>query len=333
MVSSLIFWLIVFVVSLAVLVKGADWLIESAEKIGLALGLSPFIAGVLIVGMGTSFPELVSSLFATFRGITDVVVANAVGSNIANILLIVGLSAVVGRRLVVSKNLIDLDLPLLAISTVLMLGVVFDGKVTLGESILLLLAYGIYLLYTILHKDDAGGEFIEILPSRKTRRELALISKKKNGANPKILMKDVLFLLTGVLGLVLGAKYLIDSLINLSEILNIGTGVIAITAVALGTSLPELLVSVKAAWQKKSEIALGNIFGSNVFNALVVVGIPGLFKVLDVDSQTLLIGVPTMALVTLLFVISGVSKRIHLWEGAFYLCVYILFLGKLFNWF
>jgi len=115
--------------------------------------------------------------------------------------------------------------------------------------------------------------------------------------------------------------------------LNIATGVIAITAVAVGTSLPELLVSAKAALQKKSEIALGNIFGSNVFNALVVIGLPGLFHVLPVDDQTFTIGVPTMALATLLFVISGISRRIHIWEGAFYLSVYVLFIAKLFNWF
>ena len=115
--------------------------------------------------------------------------------------------------------------------------------------------------------------------------------------------------------------------------LNIATGVIAITAVAVGTSLPELLVSAKAALQEKSEIALGNIFGSNVFNVLVVIGLPGLFRVLPVDSQTFTIGVPTMALATLLFVISGISRRIHMWEGAFYLSVYVLFIAKLFNWF
>ena len=120
---------------------------------------------------------------------------------------------------------------------------------------------------------------------------------------------------------------------NLSAILNIATGVIAITAVAVGTSLPELLVSAKAALQKKSEIALGNIFGSNVFNALVVIGLPGLFRILPVDNQTFTIGVPTMALATLLFVISGISRRIHMWEGAFYLSVYVLFIAKLFNWF
>ncbi|MDP2668661.1 MAG: calcium/sodium antiporter [bacterium] len=329
-----IFWVIVFIISLAVLVKGADWLITSAEKIGLALGLSPFIVGVTIVGVGTSFPELISSFVAVFKGVPDVVAANAIGSNIANILLIVGVSAVIGRRLIVTKSLIDLDLPLLAISTVLLLGIVWDKQITFGESILMLVTYGIYLLYTVLHKDtEDTSEVAELLPSRQERRKHITAHKKEGFIRPKLVAKDFILLVVGILGLVFGAKYLIDALVNLSAMLNIATGVIAITAVAVGTSLPELLVSVKAALQKKSEIALGNIFGSNVFNALVVMGLPGLFRVLPVDNQIFTIGVPTMALATLLFVISGISRRIHMWEGAFYLSVYVLFIAKLFNWF
>jgi cation:H+ antiporter len=333
-ISMLTFWIVVFVVSLAVLVKGADWLIESAEKIGLAAGLSPFIVGVTIVGIGTSFPELISSLAATFKGVTDVVTANAVGSNIANILLIVGLSAIIGRRLIVTKSLIDLDLPLLAIGTVLLLGIVWDRQITFGESILMLATYLVYLLYTVLHKEtEDTKEIAEVLPSRQERRKSISTHEKGTIARPKIVAKDFFMLAIGIVGLIFGAKYLIDALVNLSNMLNVATGVIAITAVAVGTSLPELLVSVKAALQKKSEIALGNIFGSNVFNALVVIGFPGLFKMLSVDSQTFTIGVPTMALATLLFVISGISRRIHMWEGAFYLSVYVLFIAKLFNWF
>ena len=330
----IIFWIIVFIVSLGVLVKGADWLITSAEKIGLSLGLSPFIVGVTIVGVGTSFPELISSFVAVFKGVPDVVAANAIGSSIANILLIVGISAVIGKRLIVTKSLIDLDLPLLAISTVLLLGVVWDKQITFGESLLMLVTYGIYLLYTVLHKDtEDTGEIAEFLPSRQERRKHIAAHNKEEFTRPTLVAKDFILLIVGILGLVFGAKYLIDALVNLSAMLNIATGVIAITAVAVGTSLPELLVSTKAALQKKSEIALGNIFGSNVFNVLVVIGLPGLFRVLPVDSQTFTIGVPTMALATLLFVISGISRRIHMWEGAFYLSVYVLFIAKLFNWF
>lgn len=308
-----VFWLVVFIVALIVLVKGADWLIESAEKIGLAFGLSSFIVGVTIVGVGTSFPELISSLAAVLSGVSDVVAANVVGSNIANILLIVGISAIVGKKLVVTKDLIDLDIPLLAISTALFLGVLWDAQITLGESILLLLTYVIYFLYTLFSGEDEDK-------NTKTKR-------------PKVQTKDYIMLIIGLTSLVFGAKYLIDALVKLSEIFDIATGVIAITAVAVGTSLPELLVSVKAALKGKSEVALGNIFGSNIFNALAVVGIPGLFGSLQVDNQTFSIGLPVMAVTTLLFVISGISKKIYIWEGIFFVSIYILFVAKLFNWF
>jgi cation:H+ antiporter len=328
----LIAWIVVFIVSLAVMIKGADWFLESSEKIGIAIGLSPFIIGVLIVGLGTSFPELISSVIAVFRDATEIVTANAIGSNITNILLVVGLSAVIGRKIVVGKSLIDLDLPLLAIGTVIFIGVAWDGSVNFFESLLLVITYSIYLLYTLTHKDDQPEEMTAALPSRKDRRNF-ILPEKITGPKPKIGGKEAFYLVIGIAGLVLGARYLVEAVINLSGILNIATGIIAITAVAIGTSLPELLVSVKAAMKKKSEIALGNIFGSNVFNLLIVVGVPGLFKTLNLDLPTLTIGLPTLALVTLIFIISGISRRIHIWEGAFYLSLYVLFLAKLFNLF
>jgi len=332
---SLIFWIIIFVISLALLVKGSDWLVESAERIGLAFGLSPFIVGVTIVSIGTSFPELVSSLAATLKGLSDVAPANAIGSNISNILLIVGVSAILGRRLAVTKSLIDLDLPLLAIGTVLLLGVVADREVSLGESILLLITYFIYLSYTIFYKEDdqETKEIVEVLPSRKERRKSVSAFKKEKTEKPKARLKDFWFLILGILALLIGAKYLVESLVNLSSLLKVATGLIAITAVSVGTSLPELFVSASAALKRKSEVALGNIFGSNVFNALVVIGFPGLFHRLILDPQTYKVGLPVMALATFLFVISGISRRIHIWEGAFYLSLYVLFIAKLFNLF
>ena len=308
----IIFWIVVFIVSLLVLVKGADWLLESSEKIGLAAGLSPFVVGVVIVGLGTSFPELMSSIAAVVKGVPEIVVANAIGSNIANILLVIGFSALFARRLSVTKNLIDVEIPLLAISAVLFLGVAFDGQVTFIEALILFVTYQIYLLYTIFHKDGTEAP--------KSKR-------------PKVTMKDIGILIIGIAGLVLGAKYMVDAVVELSSLLGIATGAIALAAVALGTSLPELLVSIKAAKKGNAEVALGNIFGSNAFNLLMVVGIPGLFAALPLDDKTLMLGLPVLVVSTGLFVISGISKRIHLWEGAMYLMVYVLFIGKLFNLF
>lgn len=310
---AVIFWIVVFAVSLYVLVKGADWFLDSSERIGLKLGLSPFIVGVLIVGIGTSLPELVSSLTAVFKGVTEVVVANAVGSNIANILLVVGTTAVVAGRLVVNKDLIDLELPILAVSTMLFLGVVYDGHITFAESIFLVLAYLIYMMYTLIGEEGRDS----------------ILSKIE--VKPEVRKKDYLLIVVGPIFLVIGAQYLIESVIMLSQLLDIATGVISITAIAIGTSLPELLVSLRAAKLGKSDVAIGNIFGSNAFNALMVVGIPGMFTDLVLDDKTLYIGVPVVALVTLIFIITGISKRIYKWEGMLFLLFYLFFILKLFS--
>lgn len=324
---EIVFWTIVFIVSLAVLIKGADWFVEGSEKIGIAFKISPFIIGVTIVAVGTSFPELVTSIFAVLKGATEIVAANAIGSNISNVLLIIGLSAIVSRTLTVRRSLIDLDAPLLAAATIIFIFIAWDGSVVLWEGILLIAAFIIYLLYTIFHRaeegENASKKVVEVLPSRVERRQAEVRKKEKLG------FKVFLFLVLGAVMLAFGANYVIESVIKISDILKISASFIAITAVAVGTSLPELVVSVRAAAKKKHEIALGNIFGSNVFNILFVVGLPSLFGTLSVDKLTLFVGLPFLAVSTLLFIISGISKKIHPWEGLMYILIYILFVIKL----
>jgi len=335
----LIFWILIFILSLVLLVKSADWFVESSEKIGLALKISPFIIGVTIVSIGTSFPELASSIAAVLKGASEIVAANVIGSNIANILLVVGLSAVAARTLLVKRSLIDLDAPFLAAATGLFIFIVWDGKIVFGEGILLLLAFMVYFLYTIFQRREEiitpelmevlpGGMEIKVLPSRAERRRKEIKEK-----STKLNFKVFLFLILGIIGLIIGANYTIESVLKISEFLKIPTALIAITAIAVGTSLPELVVSVRAAIKKKYEIALGNIFGSNVFNVLIVAGIPALIKPLAIDSLTFLVGLPFLVIATLLFIISGISRRIHIWEGAMYLLIYILFIVKLLNLF
>lgn len=305
-------WITIFIASLVLLVKSSDWLLESSERIGLSVGASPFVVGVTIVAFGTSFPELVSSLVAVYQGFPEIVTANAVGSNIANILLVVGFSAIIGKRLTVTKNLIDLDLPLLALTTAIFSFLAWDGVIVLAESIFLLFTYIIYVVYSIITKDGDTEPLSE---------------------RPKIGTRDFILLVIGTIGLAIGAKYLIDSIVTLSAIFDISPAIISVTAVAFGTSLPELLVSSKAALQGKSEVALGNIFGSNVFNVLVVIGLPGLFGTLLFGEKTLSIAMPMLILSTSLFIISGISKRIHIQEGIMYLLLYFLFAAKLFELF
>jgi len=327
----MLFWIIVFILSLAVLVKSADWFVNSAEKIGLAFKISPFIIGVTVVALGTSFPELITSLFAVFRGATEIVVAGALGSNIANILLIIGFSAIVAKTLIVKRSLIDLDAPLLAITTVIFVFIMWDRKIVAWEGILLLCAFVIYLLYTIFSrnkKKELEEDVIETLPSRIERRRETK-TKEQIISCPKLNSRVFFFLILGMVGLAVGAYFTIESVINLGNLLGVYYSLIAIVAVAIGTSLPELVVSVKAALAKKYEIALGNVFGSNIFNILLIVGIPSLIQPLVVDNLTFTIGLPFLVVATLLFIISGISRKIHIWEGMMYILLYLLFIFKL----
>jgi len=328
-----IFWIFVFVLSVALLVKSADLFTENAERIGLALKISPFIVGVTIVAIGTSLPELASSLAAVFKGKNEIVVANVIGSNIFNMLFIVGFSAVVARRLTIRRSLIDLDAPLLACSTILFLFTSLDKKIVLGEGIFLFFGFLVYLLYTIYQKreleEDETGEIFEVLPSRIEKKEKEVKIETEKAKEQKLDFKVFFFLILGILGLVFASDYAIESLTKISKILGIPASLIAIIGLAGGTSLPELVVSVRAAAQKKYEISLGNIFGSNVFNILTITSISSFFSHLTIDQLTFSVGFPFLLVATFLFIISGISRRIHVWEGAMYLLIYFLFFVKL----
>ncbi|MAF79598.1 hypothetical protein CL629_00785 [bacterium] len=325
MIGTFIFWIVVFIAAFYVLLRGSDYLIENAEAIGINFGLSPFIIGVLIIGIGTSIPELAASFVAIFSGATEIVTANAVGSNIANILIVLGITAVITHNIQVEKNLIYLDLPLLLITTILFIGVVIGKEmlangteefiINRGEAIFLIAVYLIYAAYSLFYQDS----YIEKIKSLLDR--------------PQVDWRNWALLFGGVFGVVIGAKLVVDATLALSGMLNIGVGIISIVAIALGTSLPELSVSLKAARAGKPELAIGNIFGSSVFNILMLVGLPGIFTTLIIEESVVFIGIPVLLAATLIFVISGISNKVHRWDGAMYIMLYILFLAKLFGLF
>jgi cation:H+ antiporter len=305
-------WVCIFVVALYALLKGADLFLVGAEAIGKGLGFSPFAIGMIIVGLGTSLPELFSSLVAVFTGQTEFVIGNAVGSNIANILLVVGISAFIAKTLTAKKNLIELDLPLLLISTSIFIFVAYDGSVTFAESLFLLACFIVYLFFMIREPKEFPDDQKSTVPY---------------GRWPTV--KDTFIIFVGLALLLLGATYLIESVTKLSLIVGLSTAALAATVVAFGTSLPELAVSLKAIRSGKSDVALGNIFGSNIFNLLVVVGVPGLFGTIMVSSDMITTGLPVLAAVTVLFIVSSASRRVYVWEGAMYVLFYVLFVGKI----
>ena len=299
-----ILYFILFAVSLVALVKSSDSLIDTAKSISLYYKLPAFVIGILIVGVGTSLPELASSIFAVFSGAPEIVLANVIGSNLANILLIVGLTAIVAKNIKVHKELIDLDIPMLAVSTALFWIIVQDGVVTQMEAGFLLAGLLYYFTYLLSSKR------IKVIDG-----EIKAINIKTEFAKTLLLSFVI----------AVSAKYLIFSTVKLSSIFGVGADTVALLAVALGTSLPELFVSISAVKKGQSEMALGNIFGSNAFNMLAVAGAPALFATLPASGETLSFALPLMLVATALFAVSGISRKIHSFEGVFYLIIYAYF--------
>ncbi len=317
---DLFLWIGVFVVSLLVLIKASDYFTGSAEKIGIFFGLPAFIVGVTIVSIGTSLPELVSSIFAVFKGSSEIVAGNVIGSNIANIFLVLGVAAIIGRKLKISYELSRVDLPLFVGSSFLLAVTVWDGVFTLAEGLLCIAALIVYLLYTInVEKTHEDKEIKKEMKGELRKKRFEWITL-------------VVLVLSGFF-IYAGAKYTIDAVIKLSGMLNIGAEIIAVSAVALGTSLPELMVTISAARKGKPEIAVGNVLGSNIFNSFAVMGIPAFFGALIVPSSILMFSLPVMIIATLLFFFVTVEKEVTKWEGWMLIIFYVFFIGKLFGLF
>ena len=312
---DLFIWIAVFFVSLLVLIKSSDYFTDSAEKIGIFFGLPAFIAGVTIVAVGTSLPELISSIFAVLRNSSEIVVGNVIGSNITNIFLILGIIAILSKKLKIAYELIHVDLPLLVGSAFLLAITIWDGIFSLGEAFLCIAGFLIYLNYT--------------LNSEKRHKDKEIKKEMKGLKIEKLGFKVWAILVISAFFIFLGAKYTIESVIELSGILNVGKEIIALTAVALGTSLPELAVSVVAARKGKPEIAVGNILGSNIFNTFAVMGIPALFGTLIIPNNMLIFALPIMIIATLLFFFITQEKEITRWEGWLLVLFYVFFVGKI----
>lgn len=309
---QLMVWVIVFILSIVILLQGADYFLNASEKLGLVLKLSPFLIGVTIIAIGTTLPELSTSFIAAWEGETSIAAATAIGSCIANILLILGVASLIAGTLSVERSLIELDLPLLSLATALVVIVALDRQIVRGEGIILLIAYLIYIFYTLQNRQD-GLEFWR--------------------KNEKFKISYLFILIFGISAIFLGAKFTVTSMVRIANLMGINSAIIAITALAMGTSLPELAVVVKAVRRKNYEVAIGNILGANIVNSLLVIGLPAIFFKLRISEDIFKIGLPFLIGVTLLYIISGISKKVYKWEGAIYLLIYILFLGKLFKLF
>lgn len=307
---DILLWVGVFVLSLAALVKASDWFVMGAEQIGKALGVSPFIIGVTIVAMGTSLPELASSIAAVYFNNSEIVVGNAIGSNITNILLVLGLVAVVGKKFEIKHDIMNVDIPLLIASSLLVWFVLYDLHISIFEALILLAALVIFLVYNITQSE----------PTTENEEDRESIS-----------WKTYLIVLGSGILIYFSATYTVQAISELSALLGINTEIIALSLVAFGTSLPEVIVSISATRKGNPEIALGNILGSNIFNSFAVIGIPTFFGEIIIPESILSFSLPMMLGVTLLFGIMCISRRISQWEGYMLLLFYVLFLSGLFK--
>lgn len=299
--------ILISIVSLTVLLIASDRFIDSAEKIGLSLGISPFIVGVTIVAFGTSLPELATSIASVYRGASEFVVGNVIGSNITNILLVLGLTVMVGKEIKLDFDIWKIDMPLLIGSAVLMYFTLLDQHLSLVECFIYLAA-----LVAFLTNSVAGNE-------------------QENEESKKIRLKDVFTLLLGGVFVFLGAKYTIYGIVDFSERVGIGAEIISLSFVALGTSLPEVAVSMSAAKKGKHAIAVGNVLGSNIFNTYAVMAIPSFFGELVIPDSIMGMSLPLMLCVTLIFGAMTFSKKITFWEGVLLLLFYVFFLSELFK--
>ncbi len=293
-----------FVASIAVLLKASDWFVDAAERIGLSWGISPFIIGVTIVAFGTSLPELASSISAVAANESAIVAGNVIGSNIANILLVLGLTAVFAKKVSISGNIMEVDMPLLLGSSFFLWFALYDANFTLFEAAIFLVALIFFLISSFSAEKDEDSQ--------------------RHKASPR----DYIILLIGGILVKFGADYTIEAIQKLSQIAGIDPDLIAVTAVAIATSLPEIIVSIGAARKGKPDIAVGNVLGSNLFNTYAVMAIPSFFGTLEITPTILGYMLPFMVAMTVLFAIICITNRISRWEGTMLLLFYVLFMYK-----
>ena len=304
---------------LALLGLGGDLLVRGAVGIAEVLKVSPLFTGLVLVGFGTSMPELVTSLTAALQGSPGIAIGNVVGSNIANILLILGLTATI-LPIPADPRSFRRDAPMLAVATVVCLVVVETGHIGRFSGVVFLVLLSSYLVYTYRTEN-------------KRPDASALIHEQQGkllepGARPAII--SVLLALVGLVGIVGGARLLVTSSVEIAGVLGISDSVIGLTVVAVGTSLPELATSVVAALKRQTDIALGNIIGSNIFNILGILGATVLVQPIRIPQDVVTFDAWVLLGVTgLLLYYALTDARLSRSEGAVFLVLYASYVGLL----
>ncbi|MEX2215878.1 MAG: calcium/sodium antiporter [Phycisphaeraceae bacterium] len=314
--------LVLFVAGLGLLVVGAELLVRGASKLAAAAGISPLVVGLTVVAFGTSAPELAVSLGAAFNGQADIAIGNVVGSNIFNVLFILGISALI-VPLVVNVQLIRIDVPLMIGASVLMWILSLDGSLNRVDGLILFAGIVVYMIMAI----RAGRK-----ESKAAQQAADASSEAKASAGGKAMAMNVALIIAGLALLVLGASWFVGGAVEMAHAMGLSEVVIGLTIVAAGTSMPEVAASVMASIKGQRDIAVGNVVGSNLFNILGILGITAIASPtsIEVKDAVLAVDIPIMTAVALaclpIFFTGHVIAR---WEGAVFLLYYIAYTAYL----
>jgi cation:H+ antiporter len=313
---------LLFVVGVVALVGGAEALVRGAARLAARTGLSPVVIGLTVVAFGTSAPELAVSLGAAFRDEADIAVGNVVGSNIANVLLVLGLSAAVGGGLVVAQRIVRIDVPIMLALSVLVFLFGLDHRLARWEGVALVALLAVYVTWTVVGARRTSG-LVE------DEYDDALGEEVLRASSP---LADVGLVLVGLVLLVAGSTALVEAATDIASALGVSELVIGLTVVAVGTSLPEIATSVMAAARGQRDLAVGNAIGSNLFNILAVLGITSAVSpsALPIPDGALSIDIPVMIAVAIACLpILANGYALLRWEGFLFLAYYAGYVGWL----
>jgi cation:H+ antiporter len=305
---------LLIVAGLTVLVLGGNYLVKGASGLAFKANIPPLVIGLTVVAMGTSAPELIVSLKAALAGSPDISIGNVVGSNIANIGLILALTALIAP-VTVDRNIIRQDWPMMMIASMLFFILTTDGLLSFGEGLIMLITMIAFTVYLIIRS--------------KWTTQPSIIENNETGADsyPKL----IAYIIVGCIGLYFGAEWLVEGSVHVATKLGISEKVIGLSLVAVGTSIPELVASVIAAMKKQSDIALGNLIGSNIFNILGVLGLTSIIEPIQVSKEILSMDVFWMiGIGVILFPLMFFGARIGRLNGALLLACYIVYVTILF---
>lgn len=297
--------LFLLILSLVILYFGAEWLVSGGASIAVRLGISPLIIGLTIVSIGTSAPELVVSAKAAMMGQSALSIGNVLGSNLFNVCVILGISAII-YPLYVKRQLLKLDVPVMILTSLLFLLLFLDGAISRIEAILFIVAFLVYMVYLFAASRKHAG----------TDNEEDKIKTYKHW------LIDVLLITLGFVALIYGSNLLVDNAVIIAQKLGMSEALIGLTIVAAGTSMPELATSVVAAMKKRSDIAIGNVVGSNIFNILFILGVAGLINPIHTLDINIMDSLFVVGVSLLLWILMKFSSRINRWQGLFLLLVY-----------